>query len=123
MTKTQNNAHLCGMQTHNKFLFKAPTIPSTQVPQTFINISFEGEERVHLRLYGVSVRLRVFEEWTLIAVQVRVSSPKPQLLNENKYDQSTPDSHFLDKRRDDNYITKISWVFMKALIAHQTAAS
>lgn len=66
MTKIQNNAHLCGTPTHNKFLFKAPTVPSTQTPQAFINISFEGEEWVHHQLYGVSVRLRVFEEWTLI---------------------------------------------------------
>lgn len=29
MTKIQNNAHLCGAPTHNKFLFKAPTVPST----------------------------------------------------------------------------------------------
>lgn len=29
MTKIQNNAHLCGTPTHNEFLFKAPTVPST----------------------------------------------------------------------------------------------
>lgn len=43
LTKIQNNAHMCGMPSHNKFLFKAPTVPSTKAPQTFINTSFEGD--------------------------------------------------------------------------------
>lgn len=71
MTKIQNNAHLCGAPTHNKFLFKAPAVSSTQTPQTFINISFEGEQRIHRRLYGVSARLRAFEEWILLAQSPR----------------------------------------------------
>lgn len=47
MTEIQNNVHLCGTPTHNKFLFKAATVPSMQAPQTFINISFEGEQQIH----------------------------------------------------------------------------
>ena len=62
MTAIQNNAHLCETPTHNKLLFEAPTVPSAQAPQTFVNISFEGEQRIHRRLYGVSERLWVFEE-------------------------------------------------------------
>lgn len=67
MTKIQNNAHLCVTPTHNKFLFKAPMVSFAQDLQTFINISFEGEQWIHRQLYGLSLRLRVFGERILFA--------------------------------------------------------
>lgn len=38
MAEIQHNTHLCGMSTHNKFLFKTSAVIVR--PQTFINISF-----------------------------------------------------------------------------------